>query len=175
MGWRDRVLYPFSERLDRNGIALGAAFAFAEMLCHGATTCVDFFYLNDDGNENAEAVIEAARRVGIRLVLARALYDWEGAPKRYRESVPDARRRVESLIAAHRHDDTVDVHPAPHSPHGASPAMIRAGWEVAEEAGTPVLIHGAEGAHVRPRALPQHPAPPLRSLDALGVLRARRL
>src|SRR3982750_4772187 len=34
-GWRDRVLYPFSERLDRDGIALGAAFAFAEMLRHG--------------------------------------------------------------------------------------------------------------------------------------------
>ena len=44
-GWRDRVLYPFSERLDRQGIALGAAFAFAEMLQSGVTTCVDFFYL----------------------------------------------------------------------------------------------------------------------------------
>src|SRR5436309_9688400 len=141
MGWRDRVLYPFSERLDRNGIALGAAFAFAEMLRHGATTCVDFFYLNDDGNENAEAVIEAARRVGIRLVLARALYDWEGAPKLYREAVKDARNRVESLIAAHRHEDTVAVQPAPHSPHGASPAMIRAGWEIAETEATRFHIH----------------------------------
>src|SRR6058998_222362 len=44
MAWRDRVLYPFSARLDREGIYLGAAFAFAEMLLHGATTCVDFFY-----------------------------------------------------------------------------------------------------------------------------------
>ena len=52
MGWRDRVLYPFSERLDRGGIALGAALAFAEMLKQGATTCVDFFYLQDAGNEN---------------------------------------------------------------------------------------------------------------------------
>src|SRR5207247_7256297 len=43
MGWRDRVLYPFSERLDRDAIALGATFAFAEMLRHGVTTCVDFF------------------------------------------------------------------------------------------------------------------------------------
>ena len=60
-GWRDRVLYPFSERLDRRGIALGAAFAFAEMLQSGVTTCVDFFYLQDAGNANAEAVIEAAR------------------------------------------------------------------------------------------------------------------
>src|SRR4029450_10763822 len=58
MGWRDRVLYPFSERLDRDGIALGATFAFVEMLKQGVTTCVDFFYLHDDGNDNAEAVIE---------------------------------------------------------------------------------------------------------------------
>src|SRR5512132_4166897 len=61
MAWRDRVLYPYSTRLDREGIYLGAAFAFAEMLLHGATTCVDFFYLQDEGNDNAEAVIQAAR------------------------------------------------------------------------------------------------------------------
>src|SRR5262249_5139083 len=60
MAWRDRVLYPYSTRLDRDGIHLGAAFAFAEMLLHGATTCVDFFYLQDEGNDNAEAVIRAA-------------------------------------------------------------------------------------------------------------------
>src|SRR5207245_11004961 len=45
MAWRDRELYPYSARLDRDGIYLGAAFAFAEMLLHGVTTCVDFFYL----------------------------------------------------------------------------------------------------------------------------------
>src|SRR5881409_10801 len=66
MGWRDRVLYPFSERLDRGGIALGAAFAFAEMLRHGATTVVDFFYVQGGGNANAAAVIGAAREVSIR-------------------------------------------------------------------------------------------------------------
>ena len=77
---RPRAL-PVLERLDRRGIALGAAFAFAEMLLAGVTTCVDFFYLQDEGNENAEAVIEAARKVGIRLVLARAMYDWDGAPE----------------------------------------------------------------------------------------------
>ena len=110
-GWRERVLYPFSERLDRRGIALGASFAFAEMLRHGATTCVDFFYLQDEGNDNAEAVIEAARAVGIRLVLARTMYDWTGAPKRYRESPADAARRTRELIAAHRRDATIVVQP----------------------------------------------------------------
>jgi 5-methylthioadenosine/S-adenosylhomocysteine deaminase len=173
MGWRDRVLYPFSERLDRAGLALGAAFAFAEMLKQGATTCVDFFYVQDEGNDNAEAVIEAARAVGIRLVLARAMYDWEGAPKRYRETPAEAARRVRELITAHRHDDTVVVQPAPHSPHGASPAMIRAGFEVAEAADTVFHIHVAEGRYEGERTLREHGATPIRYLERLGVLGPR--
>lgn len=175
MGWRDRVLYPFSERLDRDGIALGATFAFAEMLRHGATTCVDFFYLQDDGNENAEAVIAAARAVGIRLVMARTMYDWEGAPKRYRETPRAAARRVGELMAAHRHDETCVVQPAPHSPHGASPAMIRAGWEVAEAGHTRFHIHVAEGQYEGARTLEEHGATPIRYLDRLGVLGPRMI
>ncbi len=175
MAWRDRVLYPYSSRLDREGIYVGAAFAFAEMLLHGATTCVDFFYLQDGGNENAEAVIRAARDVGIRLVLARAMYDWEGAPARYRESPADAARRVGELIRAHAGDALVMVQPAPHSPHGASPAMIRAGWEVAEVANTKFHIHAAEGQYEGQRTLVEHGATPIRLLDKLGVLGPRMI
>src|SRR5437660_3933558 len=174
-GWRDRVLYPFSERLDRHGIALGASFAFAEMLRHGATTCVDFFYLQDEGNENAEAVVEAARRVGIRLVLARSMYDWEGAPRRYRETVADATRRTRELITAHRKDATTLVHPAPHSPHGASPAMIRAGWEVAEAEQVPFHIHVAEAPYEGERTTREQGATPIHYLDRLGVLGPRMI
>ncbi len=175
MGWRDRVLYPFSERLDRRGIALGAQLAFAEMLRHGVTTCVDFFYLHDDGNDNAEAVIEAARAIGIRLVLARTMYDWPGAPRRYRETVADATRRTAELIAGHRDDPTTLVQPAPHSPHGASPEMIRAGWEVAEATGTPLHIHVAEGRYEGERTRREHGATPIRYLDKLGVLGGRTI
>jgi len=175
MGWRDRVLYPFSQRLDREGIKVGALLAFAELLLHGATTCVDFFYLQDEGNENAEAVIEAAREIGIRLVLARAFYDWEGAPKRYRETPADAARRTRELIAAHRHDETCVVQPAPHSPHGASPTMIRAGWEVAESENTRFHIHVAEGRYEGERTLKEHGATPIRYLDRLGVLGPRMI
>ncbi len=175
MGWRDRVLYPFSQRLDRDGITVGALLAFAELLLHGATTCVDFFYLQDEGNENAEAVIEAAREVGIRLVLARTFYDWDGAPKRYRETPADAARRTRALIAAHRHDETCVVQPAPHSPHGASPAMIRAGWEVAESENTRFHIHVAEGRYEGERTLKEHGATPIRYLDRLGVLGPRMI
>jgi 5-methylthioadenosine/S-adenosylhomocysteine deaminase len=173
MGWRDRVLYPFSARLDRHALAIGAQFAFAEMLRHGVTTCVDFFYIHDAGNDNAEAVIEAARAVGIRLVLARGMYDWQGAPARYRESVADAGRRTRELIARHRHDPTVSVQPAPHSPHGASPAMMRAGFEVAGEENTVFHVHVAEGRYEGERTLREHGATPVRYLDRLGVLGPR--
>lgn len=173
--WRDQVLYPFSERLTRNGIALGAQFAFTEMLLHGVTTCADFFYIQDDGNENAEAVIEAAKAVGIRLVLARGMYDWTGAPGRYREMPAAAARRVRELLARHRTDPTIRIQPAPHSPHGASPEMIRAGWEVAEEADTPFHIHVAEAPYEGERTLREHGATPIRYLDRLGVLGPRMI
>jgi len=175
MGWRDRVLYPFSERLDRRGIVLGARLAFAEMLRHGVTTCVDFFYLQDDDNDNAEAVIEAARQIGIRLVLARTMYDWSGAPRRYRETVAEASRRTAELIARHRDDPTTLVQPAPHSPHGASPEMIRAGWEIAETADTSLHIHVAEGRYEGERTLREHGATPIRYLDKLGALGPRTI
>src|SRR5258705_6054251 len=117
MAWRDRVLYPYSTRLDREGIYLGAAFAFAEMLLHGATTCVDFFYLQDEGNDNAEAVIRAARDVGIRLVLARTLYRFDGAARRYREKPDEGARRTADLIARYAKNPPGSAHPPPHSPH----------------------------------------------------------
>src|SRR5919108_1136159 len=173
MGWRDRVLYPFSARLDRQALRAGAAFAFGEMLLHGVTTCVDFFYIHDDGNENAEAVIDAARAVGIRLVLARGMYDWEGAPARYRETPEEAAGRTRELIARHRDDATVSVQPAPHSPHGASPAMLRAGFEVAESEDTVFHVHVAEGRYEGERTLREHGATPVRYLDRLGVLGPR--
>src|SRR5262245_20082028 len=131
--WRDRALYRFSPHLGQEGVHTGALFAFAEMALHGVTTVCDFFYLNDDGNENARAVIAAAERVGLRIVLARCFYDWDGAPAVYRESVDDAQARFLELHHEFVESPTVSVCPAPHSLHGASEAMIRAGAEAARE------------------------------------------
>src|SRR5205823_5490500 len=112
MAWRDRVLYPFSERLDRDAIKLGALLDFAEMAKAGVTTAVDFFYLHDRDNENDLAAIEAAREVGIRLVLARSMYDWTGAPRRYQETTLEAERNFRDLYEMFRGDHMVFVQPA---------------------------------------------------------------
>ena len=173
--WRAKGIYAYSLKLDAKGIYVGALLAFAELLRHGTTTAVDFFYLNDQGNENAEAVIQAARDLGMRVVLARCLYDWDGAPKKYQETVPVARDNVEKLVAKYRHDRMVQVHPAPHSPHGASAEMIRTGAAIAKANGLPVHIHVAEGQYEVKETLEKYKLTPMRWLESLGVLDAQCL
>jgi len=135
--WRDKALYRYSPQLDAAGMETAALFAFGEMLLHGVTTVCDFYYINAGGNDNARATIEAAKRLGMRIVMARCFYDWDGAPASYREDVPTAVRNFEALHRAYKADPMVRVQPAPHSQHGATPAMIEAGAGCAKDAGEP--------------------------------------
>jgi 5-methylthioadenosine/S-adenosylhomocysteine deaminase len=167
--WRDRALYAYAPRMDAEAVYHGARFAFAEMLRNGVTTVCDFFYIHRGGNENDRAVVRAARDLGMRLVLARAMYDWEGAPVEYRETIDEAVGRTRDLARewAGRHD--VHVCPAPHSPHAASPEMIRAGSRLAEELGTRFHMHVAEGRYERDMIRQRHGTSPIRWLESLGL------
>lgn len=174
--WRDDVLYPFSERLDGDAIYAGALFAFAEALLAGATTTVDFFYLHDAGNDNAERVIQAARDIGIRLVLARALYDPDAptkAPARYREPAREAAERCRSLATSYAVDPLIHVQPAPHSLHAASPETIRIALELAEELDTPCHLHLAEASYERAQVEERYGTTPVRLLAREGLLSER--
>src|SRR5439155_9419572 len=173
MSWRDGVLYPYSERLDLEGIKAGALFDFAEMAKAGVTTAVDFFYLHDRRNQNDLAVVDAAREVGIRLVLARSMYDWAGGAKRYQETPALAERNFRELAAELRSNRMAFAQPAPHSVHGASPDMIRAGFALAEEFDLPLHIHVAEGRYEREQTIQRTGLSPVAFLDSLGVLSSR--
>jgi 5-methylthioadenosine/S-adenosylhomocysteine deaminase len=168
--WRDKALYRYGRRLDASGLHTGALFAFGEMLLHGVTTVCDFFYINDGGNENAEAVIAAAQRLGIRVVLARSFYDWDGAPASFREPVARAVAGFQELAGRHAGDPMVHVQPAPHSLHGASRAMIEAAAGCAHAAGTPFHIHLAEERYQVEDSLARYGARPLHAVEAMGIL-----
>ena len=85
-------------------------------------------------------MIEAAKEIGVRIVLARSMYDWSGAPKRYLESPEEAVRHTRELADVVAGDTRAFVQPAPHSIHAASPGRrcwrskpprsIRLGWPV---------------------------------------------
>jgi len=169
--WRDRALYRYSPRLSAADMGTAALFAFGEMLLHGVTTVCDFYYLNAQGNEHASATIEAARRLGMRIVLARCFYDWEGAPAAYREPVAKAVENFEALHGQYRDKarHLVTIQPAPHSQHGASPAMIEAGAGCAADAGEPWHIHLAEEQYQVEQSLERFGERPLHAVAALQV------
>jgi 5-methylthioadenosine/S-adenosylhomocysteine deaminase len=167
--WRDKALYAYSPRMDEQAVYHGARFAFAEMIRNGVTTVCDFFYIHRDGNENDHAVIRAARDLGMRIVLGRTMYDWDGAPTEYQETIDAAVGRTRELWQAYRDSDDVHVLPAPHSPHGASPAMIQAGSKLAEELGARFHMHVAEGRYERDTIREKYGLTPIRWLESLGL------
>lgn len=171
--WRDEALYKFAPKLGPEGVYAGALLAFGEMLAYGVTTVNDFFYIQDGGNENGEAVIQAAKDLGIRLVLTRTMYDWDGAPDSFQETIEDATRRTRQLMEKYAGDPMVTVYPAPHSPHAATPAMIQAGWRLAEETDTYYHMHVAEGQYEVEQIREQYGMTPMQWLDSLGVLNDR--
>lgn len=174
--WRDDVLYPFSEDLSGDDVYTGALFAFTEALRAGVTTTVDFFYLHDDGNDNAEHVIRAARDAGIRLVFARALYDLDAptkAPARFREKTGDAVDRCRALAAVHAGDPMVSVQPAPHSLHAATPETVAAALDLANELDVPCHLHLAEARYERDQVAERYGTTPVRLLAREGLLGPR--
>ncbi len=172
--WRDLSLYRYSPGMTEEDIYNGALFAFAEMMKCGVTTVCDFFYLHNFGLDSDEAVIQAAKDLGIRLVLARAMYDWEGAPAGYVETVEEAVRNTRRLFAKYEDDGMVSVLPAPHSLHAASPQMILAGCRLARELGTRFHIHVAEEPFEVRQVQKEHGGlRPIEYLHTLGVIDGR--
>lgn len=167
--WRDESLYKYSPKLRVQDIYTGALFAFCEMMKCGVTTVCDFFYLHNDGVAGDEAVIRAAHDAGIRLVLARTMYDWEGAPRGYQETVAEAERNTESLMRRYP-GGMAKVIPAPHSLHAASPEMIQSGWQLARKYHTPFHIHVAEEPFEVEQVKKAHGTTPLMYLAELGVV-----
>ncbi|MBR58685.1 MAG: S-adenosylhomocysteine deaminase [Myxococcales bacterium] len=142
--WRDEALYRYAPHLGKEGVYTGALLAFAEMARMGVTTVCDFFYVHGEGIETDLAVVQAARDVGIRLVLARTFYDWDGAPECFQESPDEAERAFRELHTMFSSAADVSVLPAPHSPHGASAEMIQRGAGIASELDLPWHLHLAE-------------------------------
>jgi 5-methylthioadenosine/S-adenosylhomocysteine deaminase len=173
--WRDNALYKYTPLLDEEAIYTGALFAFGEMLKYGVTTVSDFFYVHNGGTATDEAVIQAAQDLGIRLVLARTMYDWDGAPLNYQETVQDAVHRTRKLAVKYQGNPMVTIHPAPHSPHGASPEMIKAGHRLAQELDTPFHIHVAEEMFEVEETLEKYKLRPVHYLNGLGVVDERMI
>ncbi|HVA29084.1 MAG TPA: amidohydrolase family protein, partial [Candidatus Baltobacteraceae bacterium] len=168
--WRSDALYKVVPQLSVDDVYWIFVAAFSEMLAAGITTVAEFFYLNGEGNERAEAAIGAARDAGIRLVFARTWMDAEYAPRQFRETIDLATERTHALRAAY---PWANVCVAPHSLHAASPDMITAAAEFARLQGCMMHVHVAEAAYEGEATFAKFGATPIALLDRLGALDER--
>ena len=146
--WRSGM-YALVDRLDPGTLAALAAAAFGELLLAGVTTVHEFHYLHRPAGMD-DAVVEAARRAGIRLVLLDTCYLRAGFggepldPVQARFSDGDVERwaaRADKVAAAH---PDVVVGAAIHSVRALDPPSLGAvaGW--ARDRGVPLHLHLSE-------------------------------
>lgn len=146
--WR-AGMYRLVERLDPDTLLALATAAFGELALAGVTTVHEFHYLHRPAGMD-DAVCEAARRAGVRLVLLDTCYlraGFDGAPLdpvQQRFGDGDAERwaaRAEKVAAANA-DMTVGaaIHSVRAVPEQAMAAV--AGW--ARDRGVPLHLHLSE-------------------------------
>jgi formimidoylglutamate deiminase len=166
-GWRE-AMFALARRLD-------AAFArdiggrvYAEMAAAGYGAVGEFHYVHDDGNENALALVEAARAAGLRIVLLLAAYHRGGEP-RFRDPTVDAYlARVDGLRAA-----GAPVGVAAHSVRAVPAEWLEPIAAYADAYGLVRHVH----AHEQPRELEEchaeHGCSPIELLHRTGFLGER--
>lgn len=170
--WRSDALYKVVPQLSADDVYWIFVAAFSEMLAAGITTVAEFFYLNGEGNERAEAAIRAAKDTGIRLIFARTWMDADYAPPQFRESIDVAAARTLALMQKY---PEANVCVAPHSLHAASPDMIRASSEFAKAHDCMMHVHVAEASYEGEATLQAHGATPVALLQKLDALNERTI
>lgn len=193
--WR-REMYAAAERLDPESIRAASKACFAEMLRSGITTVGEFHYVHhrpdgrpyDDANAMSWAIRDAAREVGIRLVLidtyyARAGVDdatpprprpLEPAQLRFRDASVEAYlARIDGLLTARSDDFAVAV--AAHSTRAVPFDDLRAIADYATKHDLVVHAHVSEQPRENEESQREYGRTPTRVLADAGLLaRPRR-
>ena len=181
--WRD-AMYAVALRLDPDEVYTLTRDCFAEMRASGITCVGEFHYLHHDPEGRpyaqphrlSEAVISAARELGLRLTLLEVFYARAGAglPPR-----PEQRRfcdaslehflaRVEALREGE--DPQLRIGIAPHSVRAVGrPALEQlARWRAGTD--IPVHMHISEQVRENEECQAEHGLTPLGLVEACGLL-----
>ncbi|MFJ9602501.1 8-oxoguanine deaminase [Streptomyces althioticus] len=147
------ALYPTWARIDEAMVHAAAQGSLAMMARGGVTTAMDHHYVFPHGSGDlSEAIITAARDMGVRFTLARGSMDRGesdgGLPPDFAvETLDDALAATEETVR--RHHDTspgamTQVAVAPCSPFSVSTELMRQGAELARRLGVRLHTHGSE-------------------------------
>jgi formiminoglutamate deiminase len=172
--WR-AGMYRLVERLDPDTMLALATAAFAELALGGVTTVHEFHYLHHPAGMD-DAVCEAGRRAGVRLVLLDTCYlrsgfdggELDPVQRRFSDGdVAGWAARADKVAAAH---PDVTVGAAVHSVRAVAPAAMEtvAGW--ASDRGVPLHLHLSEQPAENGACLAATGRTPARLASEHGVL-----
>lgn len=187
-GWRDEM-YRLVEGLDPDDLYAISRFAYTELAMSGVTAVGEFHYVHHDSGgrpyaertELADAVIRAARDVGIRICLIRTAYLRAG----YRQSAVPAQARfidrsidlvlkdLDVLRSRYADDRHVSVAVAAHSVRAVPLPDVKALAAYAEEHDLPFHMHVCEQRGELEACRSEHGTTPVELLSNEGVLSPR--
>ena len=189
--WREKM-YDAATRLTPEQIYQTARAAFLEMLLSGITTVGEFHYLHHqangaryaDPNLIAKLVIQAAREVGLRIVLLRTAYVRAGYRK---EPNPGQTRFITADPAAFIADTEelstwvkqsyspgeVEVAVAPHSVRAVTLDYLREISRYAQERELRVHMHVSEQPGENEACIQEYGSSPVTWLQKIGLLGPR--
>jgi formiminoglutamate deiminase len=177
--WREQM-YAVAGRLDPDTYLELAAVTFREMVAAGITAVGEFHYLHhqpdgtayDDPNEMGHAVVEAARRAGLRLTLLDTCYlssgfgaPAEGVQVRYADA--DAAAWA-ARVAALKGDETVCIGAAVHSVRAVPRDQLSTVVDATRD--RPLHTHLSEQVGENDACVRAYGASPTRVLADAGVL-----
>ena len=190
--WRN-LMYAFAERLDPASIYDLSRLAYAELALAGVTAVGEFHYVQhqpdgtpyDDRIALADAVVRAARDVGLRVSLLRVVYQrggfQGGAPvepdpvqRRFCDRrLEDALADVEAIAARFADDPCVGVGVAPHSVRAVSREWIGEAAAFAKAKALPFHMHVSEQTRELDECRAEHGVTPVQLLADIGALDER--
>lgn len=156
--WRN-AMYSAAQSLTADEISTVAEFTFLEMAQNGITSVGEFHYLHNqpDGrpylnpNELADRMIEAAKKIGIRIALLNVAYHFGGidsepslAQQRFVSTDVESYLEKTNTLRTNWKGHDVVIGYAPHSVRAVDENWLRTINEASEKFDSPLHIHASE-------------------------------
>ena len=170
------TLYPVWGRLDVEDVHAAATVGLAELAATGCTTAFDHHYLVPRGDDTVfDALVDAARTVGIRLHLSRGSMDLGQShgglpPDHVVESRDAILASTERIVADHHDGQMVSVVVAPCSPFSVTTELMVESAELARRHGLRLHTHLCETVDEQDHCLERFGRRPVDQLAEWGWL-----
>jgi len=171
-----KALYPVWSKMDAEDVHLAALVGLAELATSGATCVADHHYVVPRGDDSVfDAIADAARTVGVRIVLSRGSMDLGeskgGLPPDEIVEDTEAVLRSTEAVASRLHDgESISVVVAPCSPFSVTPELMKESATLARRLGLGLHTHLAETRAEEQDCLARFGRRPLELMEEFGWL-----